>query len=408
MKLFRYLILSFSAVACSISFANDPEDRQMEVIQKFINEKQKINLRKKSVDLTIGGDLRLDWEHLAETVDGVDQRTTQADSDLPLGNNEYDATFNFLVDYKTDKAWATTWLQFNNLLGSKVKDIGGTYNKISLRRAMVGYRLVDEGDLTFNIRAGRTRGYNLFDSKVMYGSNYDGVFFELGYSQPEWFDFDMKGGPFIVSQQDSHYGWTYQVFFNEIAGTGLYLNYAFIDWSKNGTTYDSINSVYLENNPQWDFINSQFILGYRLPEEQFGKAVKVFGSYGFNSAAKGIDLTNGKKANKSWYVGTVVGRIAEEGDWSVEVGYQSVEAQAIRGDDLSGYGIGNAQSNNFYDNNGNALGKCNYKGYGVQGAYALSDNLTMALEYRNTRAKDSSIGGQHKYSKFEAEVVYAF
>ena len=206
MKLFRYLILGFSTLACTISFANDPEDRQMEAIQKFINEKQKINLRKKSVDLTIGGDIRLDWEHLTETIDGVDQRKTQADSDLPLGKNEYDATFNFLVDYKNDKAWATTWLQFNNLLGSKVKDIGGTYNKISLRRAMVGYRLVDEGDLTFNIRAGRTRGYNLFDSKVMYGSNYDGVFFEVGYSQPEWFDFNVMGGPFIVSQQDSHYG----------------------------------------------------------------------------------------------------------------------------------------------------------------------------------------------------------
>ena len=423
MKVFRRLLLSITLLSASLAFSDEPEDRQMESIRKFIQEKRQVNLRKKSVDLTLSGDVRLEWQNFHETLDGVNQRQFQNGNlersgtsfNAPYSNNEFDGTFNFMINYRSGKAWAASWLQYRNSLGLKgLDEIGGTFNKISSRQLIIGYHLVEADDFTLDVIAGRSKGYYLFNSQVMYGTNYDGIFFDMGYNQPGLFNMTLKGGPFIISSQDNHYGYTFQLTFNEIAGTGLYASYALIDWEKKSTTYDQVNDIYLENNPQWQFVNSQFVLGYRLPKETFGAAINVYGSYGFNSAAQARELTDNTKANEAWYLGANIGRIQEKGDWSLQLGYQSVGAQAIRDGDLSGYGRGNIQGNNFYkrtnidSEDGPALGDGNYKGFGIEGAYAISDNLTFGLEYENTKAKNKNIGGNSKYEKFEAELVYAF
>lgn len=100
------------------------------------------------------------------------------------------------------------------------------------------------------------------------------------------------------------------------------------------------------------------------------------------------------------------GKVVKEGDWALEVQYQYVEAQAMPDDDTSGIGRGNVLDESF--TSCSRRGNTNYKGWRLEGLYALTDNMTLDSIIEWSKAADDKVGGPHTYSKFELEAIYAF
>ena len=53
-----------------------------------------------------------------------------------------------------------------------------------------------------------------------------------------------------------------------------------------------------------------------------------------------ISLTNGKRANAGGYAGFTLGELKKKNDWSLDINYQVVQAQAVPDYDSSGIGLG--------------------------------------------------------------------
>ena len=58
----------------------------------------------------------------------------------------------------------------------------GTNGKLKVDRAYFGYRLVDHDQHTSDIEFGRRGMSTIFDSKLQFGSNFDGVNFKDSYA----------------------------------------------------------------------------------------------------------------------------------------------------------------------------------------------------------------------------------
>ena len=95
----------------------------------------------------------------------------------------------------------------------------------------------------------------------------------------------------------------------------------------------------------------------------------------------------------------------KEGDWSVEIQYQYVQAQAIPEGDVSGIGRGNVLDESF--TTCSRRGEGNYKGWRFESLYAITDNLIIDTIYEFSNAANKQIGGPHEYEKFEVETIYA-
>lgn len=389
---------SMSVLAQVDSDSSVSADREMESTQKFIEAKREVSLRNKLVDFTLGGDLRLRYQHFKESVGGLDQRSEEP-------SNVYEAEFNLLVDYAADKSWASVLMRFKNNLGMSF--LNGTIDNIEMKKALVGYTFYEKDNSKIGIRAGRDSGYNMFDSRVQFAGNYDGVWLRYDDSFEEVGDFYVDFGPFVVDSEADHYAWIGETGLKDIGDTGAFLKYSFINWSKKGGTLEpGLNGAIVANSNYWKFQNHQMLVGYVLNPEVVGAVVKTYAAYGLNTKADVHALTSGSKANRFWYAGVTAGDILQAG-WAVDVCYQSVGAQAIPDTDISGISNGNAAGNIFYDGT-NALGRGNYKGWAVKSGYAITQNTVLGLEYEISRAKNTNIGGQHKYSHAEAHVIYAF
>jgi hypothetical protein len=56
----------------------------------------------------------------------------------------------------------------------------------------------------------------------------------------------------------------------------------------------------------------------------------------------------------------------------------------------------------------NAKGNANYKGWKIEGLYALTDDLSIDASFQYARACDKSIGGKLNYSRWKLAAIYAF
>jgi hypothetical protein len=412
MNLLKKLGLAIAILASVYVIAGDDDsvsaDRGMESIHKFVDARSNVELRNKLVDFTLCGDLRLRTQHFNEKVGGTDVRG----SDTAYPSSVHQAEFNLLVDYETSKTWASVLMRFKNDFGSE--HLSGTMDKVSMKKALAGYRVYEEGNSCFSIRAGRDSGYAMFDSRVQFDSNFDGIWARYEDSFAGICDTYVDFGPLVVSDIVDHYAWVAETGFTDLAGTGAFFKYSFINWSKDSKTINLSTDLPENKSPYWQFRNHQVLGGYILNPEIVGAPVKFYGAYGVNTDADAnvtldsTKITGGKKANKFWYAGITTGDILKSG-WAVDLCYQAVGAQAVPDIDISGISNGNVQGNKFYDaTTKSALGRGNYKGWALKSGYALTENMVLGFEYENSRAKDTAIGGQHKYSKAQVEAIYAF
>ena len=421
MKLFKYL-LPIVLVATSMLFSAGQDD--FEVVKDFVESKGKVSLAKKDVDLTLSGDLRVEYQHIKEKIGGVKMRgsgavipgTTITVQPAPATNN-FDAEFNFIVDYASENAWAKVHMKYDNNLGI----FSGSDNAIEMKTALVGYRLFDDDKSILQIQAGRTPGCDMFESEVQFDNKFDGLWLRYDYAFEGMTEFYLQGGPCLVDDSANHFLWIIEVGLGAIVDTGLYFKYSCIDWSKSGNTYyigsaasgsttGTVPAGYAKDRIRYHYKTSQFTLGYVFSPEVLAKDVKAYGAYGFNSSAKRLAITNNQKANTFWYAGVTLGNIKQANDWAMLIRYESVEAQAIQQSDISGIGNGNINGEILYDAStvADARGYGNYKGMALEAGYAVTDNLVLVAKYKSSKPKRKKIGGTHTYNLFEGEVVYAF
>lgn len=385
-------------------------ERDWDELYDFINTKRTINLAEKAQNLTLAGDIRFVWRNIHEKdPEGNIRGGHHVDADgIRLGNNDFDIRFNLYFDYVCDRSWAVAQLEFNNSAGvyfndNESNDPGGLHGSgfacdLSLKKAYIGYNVCCGGDARFDIEIGRRHLYHVFDSEIEFLSRFDGVLLRWTGTWDCLFNYHLYLGGFIIDERVNQFGWITEVGAFDINQSGFDFLYSFIDWKKNG------QSRYGVTDPRGSkFMISQWLVKYHLDPSYTGNMPSHFyGAYLWNhDAAK----TDGKRYGKGWYVGYRIGQVVETGDWGLDLQYQYVQANAIPDEDISGIGRGNFDDGTLTMN---GRGNGNYKGWRVEGLYAITNDLIIDASLQASRAVEKNVGETHHYSQLEVELIYAF
>jgi hypothetical protein len=385
----------------------DPEADDMEALRRWIRDKRLITLKEIAGDLSLSGEVRVEFQDTSEVKNGIRQRGSGGALNRP--QYAWDLEVNIMLDYRTDRTWAAIKLEFDNDMGIR----SGTMNKIKLEKAYLGGRLVPGDTFTMDAEIGRRFLANVFDSKIEFGSLYDGVLFRFNKAWPAIGDYYFNMGALLVDDKTNHYAFVSEMGGLRIANVGLNMKYSVIDWYK-----PYANQL---NNFRYRYVVSQFLTSYQFYPAWIGKKlIKFYGAGLCNHLAEGVPQTHGKKQNWGWYAGLSMGLVKKQHDWAIDANYQWVQAQAIPEFDTSGIGRGNGPGVGFYTNNidgdpasgattaKTAVGGCNYHGFEIEGLYAFTDNLTILQNFKYSTTLNKSIGPNIHYKQYEMEFIYAF
>lgn len=406
-------------------------EKDWDDLRDYLNTKRTINLAEKSCNLTIAGDVRIDWRHVNER--GVTQDTNgdaknlrgsknrfsptyQGGKNQRIGRNDFDIEVNLYFDYVCDRGWAVTHFQFDNSAGVipgkdnecryGTDDAGwkgsGYCCDLCVKKAYIGYNLLCECDTRLDIEVGRRNLYNVFDSEVQFLSRFDGFLVKYRGSLECWANYYVNLAGFVVDENVNHYAYAFELGLLDIRSYGVDFKYSFIDWKKRGR-----NRCMGRNPEGFDFQNSQLTLVYHLSYDLLCAPSKFYGAFVYNHAPNNLKVDGHKReARYAWYTGFRMGDVVHCGDYAIDVQYQYVQAQSIPDKDVSGIGRGNVRDDSFTD--GNLRGNTNYKGWRVEGLYAFTDNMTFNVCLEASRQIDKDMGGRHHYSMFQFETIYAF
>lgn len=401
------LILCMSTVLAQdadVQFDEKQEEIDMDALRKWIREKRLITTKEIGGDLSISGEIRTEFQAFDETRDGQKQRGSSGATNQPA--RSFDVEVNLLFDYRRDRTWGAVKIEFDNDMGTS----SGTVKNIRLEKAYFGGRAVDGDTLTFDIELGRRNLINVFESKLEYGSLFDGLLFKFSKAFESIANFYVSTGVFIIDERLDHFGYVGEFGMLQIANTGLLSKLSVVDWKKNKP-----------NTPQklrYNFIVTQWLLAYQFVPQSLGKLFKFYAAGLINTAADKLAVTNNQKANLGWYAGMSVGLVRKKYDWALDANFQWLQAQAVPDFDVSGIKRGNAQKVGLYTTNINgsgnpttrqtAVGAGNFYGFEIQLLYAITDNLTLDQNFKFSNTLDQAIGPNLKYRQYEAEFIYAF
>ncbi|MDE3056254.1 MAG: hypothetical protein KGI80_06170 [Verrucomicrobiota bacterium] len=408
----------------------DPDARDMDALRRWVRDKRFITMKEVGGDLSLSGEVRTEFQATNERLNGIQQR----DNPGVTGGRvkpmyAWDVEFNLMLDYRRERTWAALKVEFDNDMGLR----SGTVNKVSLEKAYLGGRVIEEDTFIMDAELGRRYFFHVYDSKVEFGALYDGFCLRVNKAFEQIGSFYFNGGAFLTNDFTNHYGWVGELGALDVANTGVYLKYSLIDWYRPGGEEEPGNTV-LETaltNQRFRFLVSQLLAYYQTYPNWIGKRmIKCYAaglvnhialSSNFVETPKGrvqIIPTGGKKANIAWYAGVAIGVVKKARDWAVDVNYQWVQAQAYPSFDNTGIGRGNSAGLGLYtvdaDGSGGpttqetAGGNTNFKGFLIEALYALTDNLTVQQYFRYSNTLDANIGPNEKYRQYEIEFVFAF
>jgi len=415
MKLLKYLIPFFivgfttgayaQRIGQETAFDRQLRTRDDQPVREFIESKENIDVKEKSKNLEISGDVRFEWRRIQEKgialydedsstyIDSYGDVIPRDDRDfreeyrnlrggnhvdqrgIPLSVNDFDVEFNLKIKYTFKDAWAKAHLQFDNPAGIRGRnDCFGefaVYNKngsevlrrikrdsrfaikgsgdamaLTLKRAYMGYNIYANGTNRLDIEIGRQKLDDIFDSEVQFSGRFDGILLRFASAVEEKFDWYITGGAFVIDERVNHFGYAAEIGFLDIYDTGLDVRYSFIDWQKRGK-----NRCFINNPIGTDFKNSQISFAYTFSHCVFGKEVPIelYSGFLINHAAKKTVFTHYKKKNLAWYAGVYVGNVNKKGDWSFDIEYVVVQAQAVSEYDVGSIGRGNILDENLDD-----------------------------------------------------------
>jgi hypothetical protein len=441
MKVLKYLFATAAVVGTTLTaYAAEPNDRAMDAVQRFIDSSRSEDLQAKAANLSLGGDVRVIYKSLSEKVDGTQVRGSDAamtnhggeelfafndnnaTATVPVPANVFDLQFNMYMSYQNEKAFADTWLQYDNSMGATQGVGSGTEDNMALKRAVIGYHLMQDGAQSVDLMVGRDSGTSFFDSKVQHRMNLDGLFIKHNNVLDGIGNLSMRGALHVIDQASNHWGWTGQVMLSDIADSGLSVRYTMNNQSTSGTEYaratdfGDVASATV-NDAQWKYKISELYASYDVAPEVLSFPVTVYGAYGINHDAEELANTNGNKKDSFYYVGANVGSLEKMGDWAVDLYYAKVEAQALPTQDISLNGRGNLSGVGTAGNpttvataaNAAAVSdRSNFKGWTVEAGYSITDDLVFGMSYFNYDAADDTIGTTNDFRQLQAELVYAF
>lgn len=446
------ILASFPLVAQEEIQDNSAHDRELNerdfiALREYLNTKRE-DIGSKKDNLAISGDVRFEWRHLNEKIDGTNVRGRHRRdpfNNVPVSRNDFDCEFNLKFDYVMDKTWAVAHLQFDESAGVDSEEFSckedphgwfgsGRADRLNLRKAYMGYNIWMEPCSRLDIELGR-RGnlYHVFDSRVQFLSRFDGVLLKWSGKIMPKSELYVKLAGLVVDERLNHFAYVTEIGWLDAYDTGFDFKYSFIDWCNQvgGRCIKKIDPnnefIYLKAfHPRaFDFAVSQWTINYHLNKHfdcYFKKKSKLYAAFLMNHKNKyfnnydyfvdadgnlGRTFTGRFRENLAWYVGLLIGEVEKEGDWALEVQYQVVQALAVPGQDASGIGTGNVFDYTLtypfrhIDNT-------NYRGWRVEGLYALTDNITIDTIVETSWTDNPKIGGNHPYSKVEVEAIYAF
>ena len=107
------------------AFQEELNETDFQALRDFINTKRTINLKEKSTNMIITGDVRSEWRYLSQKgrfspfgKNNILRGGNAVDLDeLPLSHNDFDAEANLYFEYNCDRSWAVMQLQFDNSAG---------------------------------------------------------------------------------------------------------------------------------------------------------------------------------------------------------------------------------------------------------------------------------------------------
>ena len=430
----------------------EAEQRDMEALQEYIKTKRAITVQEKGGNMMISGDIRGEWYCMRAKTDHKDQRgwasrnlfpnsstnekthtvshkTYQSYSFAdrlkyregrdkilpPYATNEFDAEANLILDYVAERGWGTIRLQFSNPAGittperrpmifdsRKIMYGSGKVNDVALRKCYAGYNVWEEGTSRFDAEVGRRRLYDAFDSRIQFNSYFDGVLLRFTSAFEGIADLAVKAAAFVVDYHVNHYGYVGEVSFLDIGDMGLDLKYSLIDWD----TLHRTNRFGQVHPLGTRFINSQVLAIYNLSPDMVKIKTSVYAAYLVNTAAKATNWTHHLKANDAYYIGARMGEALRRGDYSLELLYQWVKAQAIPEKDVSLSSRDNPRGISFL--NRRCGGWANFRGWRLEGFYAVTNNWTFNAHFDRIREMDRRIGGSHKSWEFYLGAIFAF
>ena len=392
-----------TAIADKSPFINQQD---IEALRDWIATKRQVSIKQIGGDLSISGEIRTELQATSETQNGQKMRGPNS----PNPNKPtaaYDVEVNLMLDYRSDTTWGSIKLEFDNDAGTNQN----VFDNISLERAYYGFRVINKEVFTTDLELGRRSFSSVFDSRVQFGSFMDGILLRMDYATEKFGDPYLRSGPFLINEKRDQYGWVGEIGILNILDTGLYAKYSVIDWDTKDFTDPILKQIY-------SFLNTQWTLGYKFVMPWINQTVTLYGAYVTNHRAHGVPQTHGRLENNAWYTGFSIGKVRKKGDWSMDINYQFVEAQAVPSFDASGIGMGNAAGIGFYtikaDGTGalttaeTAFGRTNYKGLAAEFLFLFTDNITVLQSYCFSNNAKKDIGPKTHFGQYEAEIIYAF
>lgn len=363
---------------------------------------------------------------------------------LPLSHNVFNIEANLFIEYVCDRAWGIAYFQFDNPAGIDGSDKkclcapealhgSGFSNGINLKRSYLGYNFFDEEGSRFDIEIGRRPLYTIFDSEIEFLSRFDGILFKYDNNCQYLSDWYIHAGAFVVDQRIDQFSFVAEIGLLNICDSGYDFKYSFIDWENHWWNNEGRNRCGLHDPLGSKFLVSQFLVYYHLDPECLCAPAEFYGALLWNTAAsrhhklfrmskeeEAIINANENKTliaqinrehkshsrhNFAWYAGFLLGEVISEGDWSFEIEYQYVQARAIPDEDVSGIGRGNIIGDHRTNR---GRGNTNYKGWRLQSLYAVTDNLSLDARFQWSTQINKKIGGQHSYSEFRLQTIFAY
>ncbi|MES2123032.1 MAG: hypothetical protein V4492_09735, partial [Chlamydiota bacterium] len=263
-------LLSMPLSASTIDSSSDNlEQKDINALREWINTKRQVTVREMGGALSISGEVRTELQSTSETVNGIQQRSNKkaASHGSDLGavafpHNAYDVEVNIMLDYRTEGSWALIKLEFDNDCGV----FSGTLNKIKLERAVWGVRVIDGDTYYFDAELGRRRLSMMLDSKIEFNSFFDGIWFRYDQGLDSIGDIYAHAGVFVINDARNQYGYVGELGFLNIGNTGLYAKYSLIDWNTKNLHSKVKDRIF-------DFIVSQFLIGYKFMPKKLQKVV---------------------------------------------------------------------------------------------------------------------------------------
>lgn len=410
------------AQGVDLGYEDKQRENDMDALRRWLQDKRLVSLKELGGDLSISGEVRTEMQYTNEKLkaQGVNQEFIQQrgmGSATGKPNVAWDVEFNLMLDYHTERTWAAMKVEFDNDMGVR----SGTVNKVRLEKAYLGGRLIAGDTFTWDAEIGRRYLINVYDSKIQFGSLFDGALFRFGKAFEEIGDFYANLGGFVINDKYNHYGEVLEIGALKIANTPLNMRYSLINWYRHYTQAELANGTAQDTAfvQPWRYLVNQYTIFYQTYPNWLGKRLfKVYAAGLINVLAKGIPQTNGTKQNLGGYAGVSIGLVKKAGDWAVDANYQIAQAQVAPPQDATCIGRGNAAGAGWFTTNENGSGKIttsanayspyNFQGFQIEALYGFTNNLTLQQNFQMSWTLNKNIGPNDIYKQYEIEFIYAF